>query len=280
MQPKFFDIHSHLNFSDFDPAKSTDVDHGASSDREEVIKRMLDAGVWTIIVGSNLEDSKKAIEIAEKHEEGVYATVGIHPTDHLGVELPSEFGELAKHPKVVAIGECGLDFFRNPEIRNPKSEARNKQIELFKQQIELAIELDKPLVIHCREAHEDLLSILRLSFKMHGSRLRGHLHFFGGEGAWENKDEYLSMGFLLSFTGIVTFPNYSHEEDLKNIPLDKIMIETDAPFVAPVPYRGKRNEPAYVVEVAKKIAEIRGINVEEVAKTTTQNALKLFGIKT
>jgi TatD DNase family protein len=257
-KPKFFDIHTHLNFSDFD------------EDRGEAIKRCLDNDIWMINVGSDLASSKKAIEIAQGYKEGIYATVGLHPTDATEETPPSELKELAKNKKVVAIGECGLDYFHIKD----ESE-REKQKKVFREQIELALELNKPLVIHCREAHDDLAKILN---EYSDRNLKGHLHFFGGEGAWEKKDEYLKMGLSLSFTGVVTFPKYSHIEDLKNIPLDKIMIETDAPFVAPVPYRGQRNEPAYVVEVAKKLAEIKSISVEEVAETTTQNALKLFGI--
>lgn len=252
MIPKYFDIHSHLNFADFD------------KDREEVIKRTLDNGVWAIVVGTDFENSKKAIEIAEKYNEGIYASVGIHPSDIdiVGNRIP-DICELAKHPKVVAIGECGLDYkFQNSKI----------QKDLFKQQIELAIKLDKPLMVHCRDCHKDVLEILN-SYKC--PELRGDIHFFSG--SLEQAQKYFELGFLISFTGVITFTR-DYDEIIKKIPLDKIIIETDAPFVAPVPHRGKRNEPLYVLEVAKKIAEIRGELYEKILQSTTANALKLFRI--
>lgn len=255
MEPEFFDIHSHLNFSDF------------NEDRESVIKNCLDGGIWIINVGADLESSKRAIEISNKYEKGVYATVGIHPTDNLGEEIPKEIKEMATHKNVVAIGECGLEYFRI------KDEAKKeKQRKFFKEQIELAIELDKPLVIHCRDAHNDVLNILE-SYR--GNKLRGDLHFFSGD--LDQAKKYIDLGFLISFTGVITFTK-DYDSVIAGIPLEKIMIETDAPFVSPVPHRGKRNEPAYVVEVAKRIAEIKGVSLEEVAKVTTQNALNLFGI--
>lgn len=263
MEPIFFDIHSHLNHPDF------------NDDWRDVVKKCLDSSIWTIVVGNDMETSGKAVEIAGKHEQGIYATVGLHPTDaNLEIGFPSELGnpisklrELANNPKVVAIGECGLEYFR---IKDEGERERQKKI--FREQIELAIELDKSLVIHCREAHDDVIKILE---EYKEERLRGDLHFFSGN--LEQAKKYIELGFLISFTGVITFAK-DYNEVIKNIPLQKIMIETDAPYVAPAPYRGKRNEPAYVVEVAKKIAEIKGVSLEEVAKVTTQNALRLFGI--
>ncbi|MBU4223957.1 TatD family hydrolase [Patescibacteria group bacterium] len=260
MIPKYFDIHSHLNFADFD------------KDREEVIKRMLAHGIWTIIVGVDFESSKKAVEIAGKYE-GMFASVGLHPTDaeNLEIQFPSgnwisKLRKLTQHPKVMAIGECGIDIFR----REKDYLARQKDI--LKQQIELAIELDKPLMIHCRDAHKDVLEILNLH---KCQKLRGDIHFFSG--SLEQAEKYFELGFLISFTGVITFAR-DYDEIIRNAPLDKIMIETDAPFVAPITYRGQRNEPSYVIEVAKKIAEIKGISEEEAAKVTTANALNLFRI--
>lgn len=261
MTPEFFDIHTHVNFSDF------------NADREEVIKRCLDNNIWMINVGADLESSRGAVDWAGKYSEGVYATVGLHPTDYSGDALGhsvSELRELAGSPKVVAIGECGLEYFRVKD----ESE-RERQGKIFREQIELALELDKPLVIHCREAQDDVIKILEEYKKVGEEKLRGDLHFFSGN--LEQAQKYIELGFLISFTGVITFTK-DYDEVVKNIPLEKIMIETDAPYVAPAPYRGKRNEPAYVVEVAKRIAEIKGISLEDVAKTTTQNALKLFGI--
>lgn len=256
MKPNFFDIHTHVNFPNFD------------KDRDEVIKRALDAGIWMINVGSDYESSKKAVEIAEKYDEGVYASVGLHPSDVDAVgNRVSDICELANHPKVVAIGECGLDYFR---IQN--QELRIKQKEIFEKQIELALEVNKPLMVHCRDAHDKVIDIVS-SFKLQDSRLCGNIHFFSG--TWEQAQKYFDLGFTVSFTGVIIFAA-QYDGIIKNAPVDKIMAETDAPFVAPTPYRGKRNEPLYVKEVIKRMAEIRGLSYEETAKITVENALRLF----
>jgi len=256
MSPKFFDIHCHLNFNDF------------NQDRDEVIKRALDNRVWIIIVGTDYESSKRAVEIAEKYQEGIYASVGLHPHDVATVgNSVSDICELAKHSKVVAIGECGLD------LKSQKSNLKSQK-ELFIKQIELALEINKPLMIHCRDAHDDLLEIVA-SFKIQNSRLRGNIHFFSG--TLEQARKYFDLGFSISFTGVITFAS-QYDGIIKNAPLDKIMIETDAPFVTPSPYRGQRNEPLYVKEVAKKIAEIRDESCEKILQAVTDNALKLFSI--
>ena len=257
---KLFDAHSHINFPDFD------------KDREEVIKKALDDGVGMIIVGTDTDDSALAAKIASQCDIGVYASIGFHS---LSIERgdfdANYYRNLAKNHKVAAIGECGLDYFH----KNNKE----KQKEIFKKQIELALELDKPLIIHCRQAHDDVLDTLK-SYR--SPTLRGDIHFFSGD--WEQAQKYFNLGFLISFTGVITFPPLrrasaaTYDEIIKKAPLGKIMIETDAPFVAPVPYRGRRNEPLYVKEVAKRIAEIKGVSYEEIAKTTTQNAIKLFSI--
>lgn len=251
--PEFFDIHSHLNFPDF------------KKDQEEVIKRMLDNNIRTITVGTDKKTSEECVALSEKYD-GIFSAVGLHPTDRENENFDTDYyRKLAENPNVVAIGECGLDYFR---IKN--QEARIRQIEIFKKQIELAVGLDKPLIIHCRDAHNEVLEILTL-YK--GDKLRGNIHFFSGN--FEEAQKYISLGFSISFTGVITFAR-EYDEIIKKIPLEKIMIETDAPFVAPAPYRGKRNEPFYVIEVAKKIAEIKEISLEETAKITTENALKMF----
>ena len=257
MNPKLFDIHAHVNFKEFD------------SDREEVIKRALDNGIWIINVGSDYESSKKAVEIADAYA-GVYAAVGIHPTEAVKPPLggfTAKLKELAKHPKVVAIGECGLDLYRR------KKSDLERQKEIFIKQIEIALELNKPLMIHCRDAHDDLINILATYYSLLSTRHNGNIHFFSG--TWEQAQKYFDLGFSISFTGVITFAN-QYDEIIKKSPVDKIMVETDTPFVAPLPRRGQRNEPFYVQEVAKKMAEIRGISYEKVAKATTINALKLF----
>ncbi len=255
MAPKLFDIHSHLNFPDF------------NKDREDVIKRMRENGIWTICVGADKKTSQECVDLAEKYE-GVYASVGLHPTDSDEKFDAEYYKNLAKHLKVVAIGETGLDYYRSQEARNPKSEIRNKQIKIFEKQIELAIEINKPLMIHCREAHRDVIDILS-SYK----EAAGNIHFFSG--TWEQARRYFDLGFLISFAGPITFSN-QHDETIKKAPLDKIMIETDSPFAAPVPYRGQRNEPMYVRQIAEKIASIRGISCEKVAEAATKNAIFLF----
>lgn len=268
--PKLIDIHTHLNFAAFD------------DDREAVIKRALSNGVWCINVGSQLATSEKAIDIAENND-GMYATVGFHPI-HTAKSYhdPEEFDgpprsvksldwdydtfkSLAENKKVVAIGECGLDYFHLE-----KEEDKKKQKEIFVSQVKLSLELEKPLMIHCRDAYEDVLKILN---KYPG--VSGNVHFFAGD--WETAQKFLDLGFYISFTGVITFAKQYHQV-IKNMPMDKLMIETDAPYVAPEKYRGKRNEPLYVEEVANKIARLRGMEFDGVAEITTENARKLFNI--
>jgi TatD DNase family protein len=177
--------------------------------------------------------------------------------------------------RVVAIGECGLDYYRFPK-NVAKEEVKIKQIELFEQHIKLANELNLPIIIHCREAYDDIFQVLEKSIKEGLLPKRGVGHCFLGN--QEQAKKFLDLGFLLSFTGIITFKNTNPTllKIIKETPLEKIMIETDAPYLAPQAYRSTRNEPAYVVEMAKKIAEIKGFNLTEVEKVTTNNAIKLF----
>ncbi|MEK9148137.1 MAG: TatD family hydrolase, partial [Patescibacteria group bacterium] len=175
----------------------------------------------------------------------------------------------AGRPKVVAIGECGLDYNR---IRNQELGIRERQKEVFVQQIELAKELKKPLVIHCRKAFDDLIQILDSLFLIPDSPA-GVVHFFSG--SWDDAKSLLDLGFYLSFGGVITFAR-DYDQVVKHVPLERLLIETDAPYVAPLPYRGKRNEPLYISEVAKKIVELKAITFEEVADTTTANAVRLF----
>ena len=259
--PKYFDVHSHLHAPQYD------------ADREEVIKRMVDAGTNTILVGTDLEDSKRAVEIAEKHD-GMYATIGIHPVDDTTRVFDElTFSKLVTNPKVVAIGECGLDFFHAT-----KEDDFERQKKLFIDQINFALKHKKPLMIHARNAYEELFEILS-DFK----GLSGNIHFFAG--SWAQAEKFLDLGFTLSFTGVITFPPKADQpmadtiEVIKKMPLDKILSETDSPYVAPVLYRGKRNEPAYVSEVVKRIAEIRGEDLEAVRETLVENTFRSFGLK-
>ena len=262
---ELFDTHSHINFPDF------------NKDREDVVKRSLENGVRMIIIGTSADNSARAVEIANQYESGVYASVGLHPTDKEDDDFDINYYRgLAKNPKVVAIGECGLDYYHPQNYKE-------KQKNIFKKQIELATEVNKPLIIHCRDAHNDVLNILQNYFLNLKSGKNGVIHFFSG--SWEQAQKYFNLGFLISFTGVITFPplrrasTSDYDEIIKKAPLEKIILETDAPFVAPIPYRGQRNEPLYVKEVAQKIAEIKGISYEEAAKITTKNAVELFNLR-
>jgi TatD DNase family protein len=269
---KIIDTHSHYNLAQFD------------EDREEAIARMNEAEVGTICIGIDLETSKLAIEIA-KDNENIWACVGQHPTEWKQEFDETEFTDLAKGQNVVAIGECGLDYFR-PEDKTYKAE----QVVIFRRQIELAIEHKLPLMLHIRPemgtmtAYEDALDILE-EYKAdvvaeNGEAqalqaLRGTAHFFAGTTVIAQR--FLDLGFYISFSGVITFVK-DYEATVSYVPLDRILSETDAPFATPAPHRGKRNEPAYVTEIVKKIAEVKGISLEETQKQLLQNAQALFKI--
>lgn len=279
MIPKFIDAHTHVQF------------HAFRDDVDAVIRRALDARTWMVNVGTQRDTSAKAVEIANKFPEGVYATVGLHPIHteksyHDAQELGDSdeakgftsrgeefdydyYKKLAEDPKVVAIGECGLDYYRLEEA------SKKKQFDVFEKQIALASELKKPLMIHCRNAFADLISIL-VSCQKSFVNCPGIVHFFSGTA--DDARKLLDMGFSFSFGGVITFAR-DYDEVIKYIPLERILLETDAPYVAPVPYRGKRNEPAYVVEVAKKMAELKMISLENIEKSTTENAFRIFWLK-
>ena len=263
------------------------------------MKRALDNDIWIINVGTQVDTSKTAIELAHKYKEGVYAIIGLHPihTDasfHDKQELGIEGGEftsrgeifdkniyreLLQDEKVVALGECGLDYFHLVE------NSIEKQKKAFIEQIELANEIGKPLMIHLRNNYEneernayvDALEILRRHAK-----IGGVIHFF--EGNLENAKDFIALGFLISFTGVITYPprktkrNCDYAGVIKSLPMEKILADTDSPYLAPVPYRGGRNEPSYVKEIVKKIAEIKNLPEEEVSKTIVANARRVFGI--
>jgi TatD DNase family protein len=252
----YIDIHSHIDFKDFD------------HDRNEVLKRMKENSVATIVVGTDLESSKRAVQLANENEH-IFACVGAHPHDDMNFVFDEkDFEEFIKNPKVVAVGECGLDYFRLPENIEVEKSRQKKE---FIKQIEFAIKHGKPLMLHIRDAYEDIYEILR-NYK---EKVRGNIHFFAGSLEWAKK--FIDLGFTLSFTGVITFAR-DYDEAIKNIPLDKLHAETDSPFVAPIPYRGKRNEPTYVTEVVKKIAEIRGEDFEKVRTQLLENARNIFNI--
>ncbi len=263
---KLIDIHAHLQFEQFD------------ADRVEVIARAREAGVGVINVGTDLKTSKEAVKLAENNSQ-MWATVGIHPTDipepDKLTETIAELKKLASLSEVVAVGECGLDYGRNPkhEALNPKQIQNQKEI--LKKQIEIALAVKKPLMIHCRNAYQDLYNFLVSDFDIRNSDLAANVHFFAG--TWAEAKQFLDLGFSLSFTGVITFAR-DYDEVIKNTPQDRIMIETDCPFVAPAPYRGKRNEPFYVLEVLKKMAQIRGEDEENLRQAVLANACRFFGL--
>jgi TatD DNase family protein len=269
--PDYIDIHSHISFPDFE------------SDRANVLSRMRKNKTWALTVGVDFKSSQQAIVLAEK-EVGVFATIGQHPADNRAeVFDESAYRDLVKHPKVVAIGECGLDFFR---IKENVGAEKIRQKEIFKKQIELALEADKPLMLHVRpssgshDAYDEVLSILKSYLPKKGSdslahkKLRGNVHFFAGSSTIAKK--FFEIGFTISFTGVITFAR-EYDEAIKSAPLEMLMSETDCPWVSPIPFRGKRNEPIYVAEVVKKIAEIRDEDFEVVRKALVENAFRVFG---
>ena len=233
------------------------------ADRAEVLARMKERGMGAVVIGTDFEGSKEGLALAKQHDF-LWASVGCHP-NHTGDFDISLFRELAADPKVVAIGECGLDYFRSKP---------NGQRERFEQHISLAQKLNKALVIHCRDAHDDMLEML--VFEQGRTLLKKVpvvMHFFTGSG--ELAQKYLDLGCYLSFPGPITYTTM-YDDSIHVCPLDKILIETDSPFAAPVPYRGKRNEPVYVEQVAAKIAQIKGLTTEEVAAQTAHNTSAVF----
>lgn len=254
---KPFDTHAHLYDKAFD------------RDRDEVLARTLEAVDYVVIPSENYETSQKAVRLAETYGP-VYGAVGIHPheTKYASEEILQKIGDLAQLPKVKAIGEIGLDyhfFYSDKET----------QQKWFARQIELARDLDLPFLIHDREAHGDTLSILK---KHKNSRMRGIMHCFSG--SVETAEELMKLGFYISFAGPLVFPNSRRlKEAAREIPLDRLLIETDSPYLTPPPHRGERNEPANVIYVAEEIARLKGISVETVVEETRKNGLSIYGIK-
>lgn len=277
--PLFFDNHAHINFAAY------------AEDRAEVVERTLESGTWVVNVGTQLDTSRSAVELAREFNKGMYATVGLHPihttasfhdTDELGDEGKAfnsrgevfdmeAYLDLAKDEKVLGIGETGLDYYRLEE------ESIKRQKEDFSSQIALANEVDKPLMLHIRpgkggEAYKDALEILRTEAKVIGD-----VHFFAG--TTEEAKMFLDLGYYISFTGVITFAS-EYRELVDFVPLDRILSETDCPYVTPAPHRGKRNEPMFVSEVVRAIAEIKGLNEIEAGKALVSNALRFWNLPT
>ena len=280
------ETHAHLDYPDF------------AHDFEDVLRRANEAGVTRIItIGTSIESSRRAVDLAEKYSN-IYAVIGVHPTyaEQAEEDVMTPLREFAKSRRVVAIGETGLDYHHLPSVEAAKGKKvqvfaralqgeteeeieaniqdgsyKSRQASLFQQQLDLATELGFNVVIHQRDAWDDTLEIMR----PYSSRLHGVFHCFGG--ALEQANEVLDLGHLVSFTGIVTFKNgASVREVAAQVPLDKFMVETDCPYLAPVPFRGKRCEPAHTRLVAESIATARGISFEEVARATTATAETFF----
>ena len=276
------DTHAHVNFKAF------------KDDADEVIRRSLAADTWIILVGAEIKTSKRALEYANKYEKGVYAAVGLHPMhtyeqkaegdDYDFTTREEEFShdvyeKLAQFKKVVALGEIGLDYY-HIDITADADAVKQKQKEIFLRQLELAKNLKLPVMIHCRQAHDDMLEILKDFRKKHKDarskdKIWGVMHCFSGdeELAWQ----YFGLGLNISFTGLITF-SAQWDDLIRRLPNDKFMIETDCPYMTPEPFRGQRNEPILVKKVAERIAAIKNLSLERVAELSTANARKLFNI--
>lgn len=278
------DSHCHLNFQAF------------KDDADQVIGRSLADGVWMINVGSQLETSQRAVELAEKYAEGVYAAIGLHPIHVIGHLMknkldPEELVDQEKigefnlddykklalsSPKVKAIGEIGLDYYYRPKTKIRLAEFKKLQKEILAAQMELAEELELPIIFHCRAAHDDLIEILNTRYKIPDTKvkLRGVIHCFIGN--QERAKQYLDLGLDIGFTGIIfkLIPGIDWPEIIKAVPLEKILVETDSPYLGQS--ADPRNEPLFVKRVAEEIARIKNIGYEEVSEITTSNARQLF----
>lgn len=257
MEAPLFDTHCHIDEERFD------------SDRSEVLQRMREAGVLNCVcVGSDMETSRRVIAFAE-NTQNVYAAVGVHPHEAKGFrqeDLQTLQGWFT-HPKVKALGEIGLDYYYD---HSP----RDIQREVFQKQLELGYDAGMPVILHVRDAHGDVTELLRTR---QGKLPRGILHCYSG--SWESARAYLDMGFYISLAGPVTFKKAPAQwEVAQKVPLDRLLVETDSPYLSPEPVRGRRNEPANVRYVAEKVAQLRGIPFAELAELTTRNARAIYGI--
>ncbi|WP_018131794.1 TatD family hydrolase [Effusibacillus pohliae] len=254
-----FDSHCHLNSDQFDEHDVLEMIHTA---RDQDVVQIL-------VPGYDLASSQRAVELADSWQ-GLYAAVGIHPNDAAQAteEAYEQLREWAKLPQVVAIGEIGLDY-------HWETTPKEVQFEVFRRQIRLAKEVNLPIIIHDREAHGDIVQILR---EEGAQEVGGIMHCFSG--SWEMAKECMNMNFLISFGGPVTFKNAKRPQEVASkVPLDYLLVETDAPYLTPEPYRGKRNQPLYVRHVAGKIAELRGMEFAEICKITSDNAERIFRVR-
>ncbi len=280
---KYVDTHCHIQFNTY------------KDEREAVVRRNLERGVIMNVVGTQMDTSKAAVELAEQYDH-VYATIGTHPTHLFPTYVDEEetsfksrnedfdeafYTELVQSKKVIAIGETGLDLYHLPKTPS-REEVLEKQTKVFLQHVDFAQKHDLPLVVHCRDAHLELLESLKSSgFEQ---KLRGVIHCFTGN--WEFAQQYLNLGFYLGFTGVITYPPKKTDpkpqeellEVLRNMPLDRMLVETDAPYLAPQAYRGERSEPWMVEEQVKFLAGLRGLSSEEMSNILFQNSSTLFSL--
>lgn len=278
----YIDTHSHINFNNF------------KEDADKVIQNSLGEDTWMIIVGADYKTSKRALEYANKYEKGVYTAVGLHPMHIFSFRAESQdydfqtrgeefnydvYEKLASFEKVVAMGEIGLDYY-HMDIGHDSSHIKEIQKNVFWQQLLIARRADLPVIVHCRQAHDDMITLLKNFRKEYRELIPvdkpwGVMHCFSGDEdlAWQ----YFNLGFMISFTGLITF-SQQWDDLIRKLPNNKYMIETDCPFMTPEPFRGQRNEPMYVKYVAERISEIKNISQEKIAEMTTQNARKLFNI--
>ena len=282
---QFIDTHTHVNLRAF------------KDDAKETIQRALDSDVVVVNTGTQIDTSRQAVELLEAFPENVYAVIGLHPVHTYAHDFQDEeevafktreenfdselYKNLAQHDRVVGIGECGLDYYRLPDDRDI-DEIKNLQRAAFREQIALALELDKVLCVHCRpqdgtnDAYEEMLEIIN-DVKKENPLLRFEIHCFTGSPAIAK--QFFDIGGFIGLNGIITFDKTDRSREVVDIlPLEAIILETDAPYLTPKSHRGKRNEPSYIGEVAEKIAEWKNISLEEVAAQTTANAKKLFNI--
>lgn len=263
MNLHIIDTHAHLDMPEFD------------SDREEVIRRANNSGIYTIVtIGIDLESSRQAIGLAEKYS-GIVASVGIHPQASSGVEKKDieELSKMARNPLVVAVGEMGLDYYR-------QISSREDQLKILQWELEMAKEIEKPIIIHCRQAQEEILNIIRSwseTIKLPPGKPSGVIHCFNGD--LDAAYKYIDMGFLISLGAYIGYPSSAKLRDtVKNIPSEKLVIETDCPFLPPQKFRGQRNEPSYTSITLSVLAEIKNDSLEEMARYTTLNAKRLFNM--
>ena len=276
----FFDVHSHLHDTAF------------HNDQDAVIDEMKSYGVASITVGTDLAHSKEACALAAKHEN-LYATIGLHPADNVTEEFDKEAFTtlLLENNKVVAVGECGLDYYyienffekdkETKQLTHNKDAEADRQQRIFEEQVEFACGHNLPLMLHGRpskgsmDAYEDMLHILENAKKIHGTKLRGNAHFFAG--TIEIAKRFVDIGFTMSFSGVITFTK-DYDDVVRYLPVTMIHAETDSPYATPAPFRGKRNSPMYVQEVVAKIAVLRNEPFEEVREQLLKNARRVFDI--